>query len=183
MQRQPKGVLEYLPEVFKEIKEFKAYANGVDPELQKIWEAVESAYNDLHLYTMGEDRIKRWEKMLKISPMGTDTVEDRRFRVINRLNSQLPYTYKMLENHLIHMCGEDGYTLALDSVALLLTIKIALTSKKQYAEILEFVQEIIPANLKLDFDLLYNKYETLSQFTYGGLSQFTYGALRNEVIS
>ena len=181
--RQPNDVLSYLPEVFKGIKEFKVFANCVNPELQKAWKAVESAFNDLNLYDMGEDKIKRWEKILNVQPMGTDTIEDRRFRIINRLNSQLPYSYRMLESHLIQMCGENGYTINYNAAAFLLTVKIALTSKKQFAEVLVFVEEMIPANVVLDYDLLYNQYSTLMSFTHGALTSFTYGAMRDEVIS
>ncbi len=181
--RQPNDILSYLPEVFKSIKEFKVFADCVNPELQKVWDAVAAAYNDLNLYTMGEDKIKRWEKILKVQPMGTDTIEDRRFRIINRLNAILPYTYRMLEYHLTQMCGADGYTVKRDIAASLLTIRIALTSKKQYSEILEFVKEMIPADLVLDFSLLYNQHLTLAGYTHGELTAYTYGALRDEVIS
>ena len=181
--RQPNDVLSYLPEVFGVIKEFKGFADGANPELEKAWKAVEDAYNDLYLYTMGEDKIKRWERQLGIQPMGTDTIEDRRFRIINRLNAQLPYTDRMLEYHLNQMCGENGYRKVLDADAFLLTVKIALTSKKQFNEIHEFIKEMLPANMILDYDLLYNQYLTLAGYTHAELSAYTYGNLRDEVIS
>lgn len=179
--RQP-NILDYLPDVFKGVKEIQVHASTENPELAKLWDAVENAYNDQFLYTMGENGIKRWEKILKILPMGTDNLEDRRFRIINRLNTQLPYTYRMLESHLIQMCGKDGYTMSYDKDTFTLTIKIALGSKKQYNEVLQLVNQMIPANIVLDYDLLYNTYEIISQFTYGELTSFTYETLRNEVI-
>lgn len=180
--RQP-NILDYLPEVFKVITEIQAHANAENPELSLLWQGVENAYNDQFLYTMTENGISRWEKMLSIVPMGTDTLEDRRFRIINRLNAQLPYTYKMLEAHLIQMCGENGYVMSYDSATWTLTIKIALTSKKQFDEILELVNSMIPVNIILDYDLLYNSHKVLGAFTHGYLANYTYGALRNEVIS
>jgi len=177
------NILEYLPNVIKEVKEMQIHAAAEHPELSNLWTANDNAYNDQFLYSMSENGIKRWEKMLKISPMGTDTLEDRRFRIINRLNAQLPYTYRMLESHLIQMCGQNGYTMNYDADALTLTIKIALTSKKQYDEILSLVNQMIPMNIVLDYDLLYNSHSVLSVFTHGQLSNYTYGALRNEVIS
>lgn len=180
--RQP-NVLDYLPEVFKVIKEIKVHAEAENPELTKLWEAAENAYNDQFLYTMSENGIKRWEKMLNISPMGTDTLEDRRFRIINRLNAQLPYSYKMLETHLIQMCGADGYVMSYDKDTWTLTIKIALTSKKQFDEILMLVNQMIPMNIILDYDLLYNSHNVLSKYTHAQLAAHTYASLRNEVIS
>ena len=175
-------ILSYLPEVFKSIREISAHAEAVNPELTALWEEVEKAYNDQYLYEMSENGVKRWEKMLRIDPMGTDSLEDRRFRVINRLNAQLPYSYKMLEGHLIQMCGENGYRMYYDKDTWTLTVKIALTSKKQYGEILDLINQMIPLNIILHYDLLYNNYEMLGGYTHAQLSSFTYGALRNEVI-
>ena len=180
--RQP-NILDYLPEVWKSIKEMISHADAENPELHKLWQGVESAYNDQFLYLMGENGIKRWEKMLGIVPMATDNLEDRRFRIINRLNAQLPYTYEMLESHLKQMCGENGYVMSYDADTWTLLIKIALTSKKQYNEILALINQMIPMNIILDYDLLYNSHAVLGAFTHGELSSYTYGALRNEVIS
>lgn len=177
------NILEYLPEVIRNIKEMQAHAAAEHPELSALWTANENAYNDQFLYTMGENGISRWEKMIGISPMGTDTLEDRRFRVINRLNAQLPYTYRMLESHLIQMCGENGYIMSYDKSTWTLTIKIALTSKKQFSEILDLVNQMIPMNIILEYDYLYNTHEQLGAYTYAQLSNYTYGGLRNEVIS
>jgi len=177
------NILEYLPDFLKEVKEIVIHAQAQEPELASLWNANDNAYNDQFLYLMTENGIKRWEKMLKIVPMGTDTLEDRRFRIINRINSQLPYTYRMLESHLTQMCGSDGYTMSYDKEKWLLTIKIALTSKKQYAEILDMVTQMIPANIILDYDLLYNTHEILGRLTHEQLAQYTHGQLRNEVIS
>lgn len=177
------NILEYLPNVFREIKEMQAHAAAEHPELSNLWAANDNAYNDQFLYTMTENGVSRWEKMLGISPMGTDTLEDRRFRIINRLNAQLPYTYRMLESHLIQMCGYDGYTMSYDKDTWTLTIKIALTSKKQYNEVLDLVNQMIPMNIILDYDLLYNSHQVLSAYTHEQLSAYTHGALRNEVIS
>ena len=180
--RQP-NILDYLPDVWSSIREMKAYAVAINPELEKVWQAVENAYNDQFLYSMTEDRIKRWENMLKIYPMGTDSIEDRRFRIINRLNAQLPYTYRMLEAHLIQMCGAGGYTIEYNKDTWTLIIRIGLASKKQYAEILTLIEEMIPINILLDYSLLYNKYETIGNYTHDILASYTYGSLRNELIS
>lgn len=177
------NILEYLPDFLRAVKEIQIHAAAESPELTSLWEANDNAYNDQFLYLMGENGISRWEKMIGISPFGTDTLEDRRFRIINRLNAQLPYSYKMLESHLIQMCGETGYRMSYDKDTFTLTIKIALTSKKQYDEILELVNQMIPLNIVLDYDLLYNNYNVLSGYTHAELSAHTHGALRNEVIN
>lgn len=176
------NILEYLPEFLKEVKEIVIHAKAVEPELAQLWEAAENAYNDQFLYTMTENGIKRWEKMLNISPMGTDSLEDRRFRIINRVNAQLPYSYRMIESHLTQMCGADGYKMTYDKNTWVLEIRLALTSKKQFSEVQSMVAEMIPTNIILSVDLLYNTHEILGQFTHEQLAQYTHDQLRNEVL-
>lgn len=177
------NILEYLPSVFAEVKEMIAHAGAQQPELSNLWTANDNAYADQFLYRMTENGANRWESILGITPLATDTLEERRFRIINRLNAQLPYTYRMLETHLNQMCGRDGYTMSYDASTWTLTIKVALTAKKQYDEILSLVEQMIPLNIVLDYDLLYNKHEKLAAFTHSQLAAYTYGALRDEVIA
>ena len=176
------NILEYLPDFLKEVKEIVIHAKAQEPELAAVWDASENAFADQFLYSMTENGIKRWEKMLQIIPMGTETLEDRRFRIINRINAQLPYSYKMIDGHLIQMCGEGGYRMTYNKDTWTLEIRLALTSAKQYTEIQSIVSEMIPANIILNVDLLYNTYEMLEVYTYGHLEQFTYDQLRNEVL-
>lgn len=177
------NILEYLPSAFRDVKEMQAHAAAEQPELTKLWQECDNVYNNQFLYTMNENGISRWEKMIGVSPMGTDTLEDRRFRIINRLNAQLPYSYKMLESHLLRMCGESGYLMRYDKDTWTLTIRIALTSRKQFDEVLDMVNQMIPMNIILDYDLLYNSHQILSAYTHEQLSNYSYGALRNEIIN
>lgn len=179
--RQP-NILDYLPEVFKVVSEIQAHADAENPELRFLWEAVENAYNDQFLYTMGENGIKRWENMLGVTPLDTDTIEDRRFRIINRVNAQLPYTYRMLEYHLNQMCGTNGYTMSYDKNTWTLRIRVSLEKRNQYSEVLRLVTEMIPMNILLDYSLLYNSHKVLAAFTHKQLSANTHNELRNKVL-
>lgn len=176
------NILEYLPEVFRQIKELISLANTDNPELETIWREIEYVYNDQFLYLMGETGTERWEKMLKISPLGTDTLEDRRFRVINRLNAQLPYTFNMLKAHLSQMCGKDGYELSYNPETWTLSVKVALSAKKQFDEICDMTKEMIPANILLYYTLLYNMYGMLKDYTHGYLSGYRHKDIRDEIL-
>ena len=180
--RQP-NILDYLPEAWASIKQMAIHAAAENPELEAIWKAVEDAYNDQFLYTMGENRIVLWEKMMNNSPLATDTLEDRRFRIINRYNSQVPYTFRMLEHHLITMCGKGEYTLNYNKDTWTLTIRIALTSRKQYDDVLKLVNEMIPVNVVLEYSLLYNKHEMLEKYTHADMTSHTHEYFRSEIIN
>lgn len=172
------NILEYLPQVFSEVREMIVHAASQKPELESLWAANDNAYNDQFLYTMTENGVKRWESILGIQPLGGDTLEDRRFRIINKLNAQLPYTYRMIEMHLNQLCGKDGYTMTYNPDTWTLRIRVSLTRKSQLNDVYDLLKEMIPVNIILDYDLQYNSHAILSRFTHAQLSQYNHGELR-----
>lgn len=173
------NIIEYLPKAFAEVKEMKAYANTLYYELSALWEAIYKVYYDQFLYSLTEYGIKKWESILHIQPLAMDTLEDRRFRIITKVNARLPYTYRMLEIRLNQMCGKDGYTMSYDPDTYTLCVRVSLTRKNQLEEIQTMINEMIPVVLILDYDLQYNSYRILSQFTHAQLSQYTNEQLRS----
>ncbi len=171
-------ILDYLPQFLKEVREITANAAGENPELENLWGAIEQAWNDQFLYTMGEYGIKRWEKIIGITPYADDTLEDRRFRIINRLNANVDYTYRRVWEHLAQMCGVNGFTMRYIAEIWTLQVRVALHKARQYEEMRRWLLEIIPLNIILDIDLLYNTHRILSRYTHGYLHQYTHGGLR-----
>lgn len=177
-----KDVIQYMPPVFAGIRDMQEFAKAVNPELSLFQKRINRAYQDMFLLDMGEDGTARWEKILGIKPAGTDKLDDRRFRIVNRLNSKLPYTLRGLRRKLSQMCGTDGYTIEYDPDTWTLAIKIALTQKKQYSELGKMLRDMIPQNIILDYDLLYNTYAGLQGYTHSVLAGYTHHQLRNDVL-
>lgn len=171
-------ILEYLPPVFSEIREMIVHAKAQKPELESLWMASDNAYNDQFLDTMTENGIKRWEAILNIQPSGNDMLEDRRFRIVNKLRAKLPYTYRMLEMHLNQLCGSEGYIMSYNPVTWTLYIRVSLTRKKQFNDVHELLKEMLPANIILDYDLQYNSYAALVGYTHVRLRQYKHEELR-----
>lgn len=177
------NLLEYLPGVLREVKEFKALSAAENPETVTLWEELENVLDDQFVNESTLNGIKRWESILGIKALDTDTLSDRRFRILSRLNEQLPYTYKNLDAQLALLCGPNGYKLILDNGAYALTVKVALTAKKKFTEVGNLLDRVVPCNIIISLLLMYNQHLTLKQYTYAHLSQYTYGGLREDVIS
>lgn len=176
--REP-DILDYLPQFLKDVREMIGHASGENPELSTLWADIEQAWNDQFLYTMGEYGIKRWEKIIGITPYAADTLEDRRFRIINRLNSNVDYTYRRVYEHLVQMTGtENGFTMQYIAEIWTLQVRVALHKAQQFKEMRAWLTEIIPLNIILDIDLLYNTHRILSKYTHEFLSNYTHGGLR-----
>lgn len=175
------NILEYLPAIFADVKEMIVHASAERPELEKLWNASDDAYNNQFLYSLTENGVERWEKIIGIVPLGTDTLEDRRFRIINRVNAQLPYTYRMMEAKLTQLCGKDGYVLSYTPETYTLKARVALTRKNQLSEVRQLLHEMAPINIIIDFDLQYRSHAMLSEYTHEFLANYTHTDLRENV--
>ena len=175
-------MLAHLPEIVAEIREIRALAVPVDTELRALEKAMKDLQNNQFIETMTEYGCRRWEAMLGITPQDTDTLEDRRFRIRARFNEEPPYSRQVIKRKLDELCGRDGYVIEQNAEEYLFRIKIALTGKKQLAEVSELLERVLPANLQLAVELLYNSYQKLGARTCGELTAFTYAGLREEVI-
>ena len=176
-------VQEYWPQVIKEYREFEKISTAENPELESIWQEIGNVLDDQFIRTATVNGIARREKMLHITPFADDTLESRRFRVQALWNERLPYTYRVLVNKLDNLCGEDGYVISLNAGAYTLDIKIELTMKRMFDEVTKVVRQMVPANLVITVELMYNQHSKLAQYTHNQLSAFTHNQLRNEVIN
>lgn len=165
-------ILDYLPDIIKDVTEYQEIANAENPTINSLWENHRKTFNNQFIDTLDEDGCERWEKMLNITPKGTATVEDRRLAILARINVSLPYTYRQLENFLKNICGND-YTINLDSAHYKLTVLLNLNRKNQFDEVENLLAKVIPANIMFDVMLQYNKYKAIKPYEYSVLINYT----------
>lgn len=176
------SIKDYWIKEVQNIKEFKAIADIEDVKLLNLKQEVVNLIDDQFIETATEKGIARREKMLSIQPYADDTLITRKFRVGVQWNNQGPYTHNQLINKLTYLVGADGYTIALNSGAYTLTVRISLGVKRMLQDADKMVRSMAPCNLVITVDLLYNKYSDLSAYTYDYLATKTYEQLRNEVL-
>lgn len=174
---------DYLPPVLRQVYELRAIGEAEDPELREFQREAENVRADQFVLQATENGVARWEHILGIAPKGTDTLDSRKFRILTRLNEQLPYTIRMLRRQLASLCGPDGYSVHVDLESFQLTVKINLIAKSNYADVAELLERVVPLNILIDLSLLYNQHSTLAASTHGQLASFTHSQLRNEVLS
>lgn len=173
----------YLPDVLKDVEELKAIIAAEDPEIEAIWQACEDSMNDQFISEATENGIARREKMLGITPFATDTLDDRRFRLLTRYNENVPYTRKSLENLLASLCGVTGYQLTIVTASFSVSVKVNLAVKKQEDSIKELLERILPYNMVYTVELLYNTWDKVKPRTWNAVSALTWKELKEEVLS
>ena len=137
--------------------------------------------NDQFILDSTEYGVGRWEKMLKTSPKPTDTLDERKFRILTILNRELPYTYRMLERMLTNLCGNDGFTIILRPNEYYISIRLALANESYYTDVKNMLERILPANMTNVVEIKYNTHKNLSRFTHRQLQPYSHEQLRKEV--
>ena len=174
--------IRYIPYVLNETDEFKALTSTLDYINENLEKDVEELKNNQYILDSTEDGIARYEKMINVTPLDSDTLEDRRFRVFTKYNQQLPYTERSLRNLLDTLIGNDGYKLEINHLSHSITVRVELTARSMFKSVETLLEGYIPLNIYIDLSLLYNQHLKLGQFTHEQLTQFTHEQLREEVL-
>lgn len=167
-------LIDYLPEQVSEIHEFKVIMNAEQSEIERLWDKVDEGLSNQFLATATEYGIERWERMLKLSKKDTDSIEDRRLRILAKVNEQLPFTKITLEDSLKALCGENGYKLVISYGEYRVNVQVALTAKTMLDEVDKLLRRVLPANLLVTVVLLYNQWAKLETKTWEELESLTW---------
>ena len=177
-----KKLQDYLPPILLKTYEFPLLCDTEQPEFDRLSDAADETLSDQFVETAGERGLARYEKIFGITPMDTDTLDERRFKVLTRINTQLPFSVRRLRQQLETLCGADGYKLELNGDRYTLTVKVALTAKRNQQAVEELLADIVPANMVCTTSLLYNQHADLTRFTHAQLAALTHFAIREEVL-
>lgn len=172
----------YLPDPLTDVREMRAIMEAETPTVRAIWQACEDCMNDQFITEATENGIARREEMLHITPQATDTLEDRRLRVLSRYNENIPYTRRSLAGILESLCGPNGYELHITTATFTVVAKVALAAKKQETIIAETLERILPYNMVFSVELLYNTWAKVRGYTWGALAPLTWKEIKEEVL-
>ncbi len=143
-------LLSYLPPVLQELEEFKQIMNTESEEFNILVKEYQNLLSDQFVHEATENGLSRWEKILSINPKPTDTLEQRRWEILNRLNIKIPYTWTMLKNKLYALYG-DSYTIKLISDTYTIQIRVPQElSDSEIRSTYTMLEVIVPANMIID---------------------------------
>lgn len=139
------NIIEHLPEILQEIEEYVQIAKANDIEIDVLRETREHWRKNIPATTAEIDGIREMEKVLNLTPLPEDTLEDRRLRVIAKLNERLPLTEIRLRRMLAVLCGWDGFDLTVED--LVLTVSLAMENHSQLGTVYDLLQRVVPMNI------------------------------------
>jgi len=171
-------IIDRVPHVLRDIREYRAFTAAEQPQFEKSWEALYFCLDETFIKTASEQSIARFERIMGVRPRSTDTLDDRRLALLAALANDTPYTFRWLKARLYILLGGDKVDLTLDHNAYHLGVRVALEAKRQYDIVLNLLKNILPANITLDASVDYRRYYMLRRFRYGELRPYTYDQIK-----
>lgn len=165
-------LIDYLPPVIGEVNEIKLLMEAMQGEVAQLWISAEDTRKEAFFDTHTVYGISRWEKMLEIRPKGTDTLEERSYHILARLNERLPYTMRMLYEQLNGVCGKGFYRVQTDFDQYYIRVSVYSEKKAAIPSVEELLERVLPLNLFADMALRV-KNKKPGQILVGGFTHET----------
>ena len=149
----------YLPEFVSNIKEFQELDKAISLEVDKLRNKLEQLQENQFIETANEEGLRKYEQLLGLNT--TNDVELRRFNILNKYNSTIPFSMMWLRNTLNTTVGRGDFLMELDNSKYALTISVV-KNKEHLIEVLKKdLRKKIPANMVLNINVLNSIEDTL----------------------
>lgn len=140
----------YLPSFMQKYQEPVAALEAENPEFAIAWDSVHSILYNHFISTADEYGIRRFEKMLGISPSNEDSLESRRWQVQMKWSSMVLYTLPKLREFLVSVLGVGGFLLDMQEYHLGLVL--VNQQDEIYLSIYSTLRDWLPVNIVLDME-------------------------------
>lgn len=139
-----------VPNLYNNNLEMNNIIYSEEQELENnLKKDIDDKFVDTFAIKATEKGIANFEKIFNIkSNTYTEDLAFRRERIMSRLVSQIPYTEKYLIHRLNAILGQGNWDYTIDYNNYNLTINSLIPGKDWYREILDFLNKIIPCNMK-----------------------------------
>lgn len=172
-------LLDYLPAVLQQFREFREFMQAEQPEAVKMWDATDRILENTFVLSEDEATAARWEKILGLTAKDTDTLDVRNLRILSTMQEELPYTLRTLNRVLTALVGSSKeYVLTVEDDLYSVDIAVALSSKELKDEVEALAERIVPMNMLLTVRLLYTTYRMLEKLTHRKMQPYTHAELQ-----
>lgn len=138
----------YFPRYYEGILETDELIKVENDIWNNLYLLLNKAKNNQFIAYADEDGIYAYEQLFQIvADPETETLEERRFRLLNRIQTLSYYTMIYLRQKLNSLFGENNYEVAMDYLNYTLYIKSNASNSFIYKESIVTINKIKPANI------------------------------------
>lgn len=105
-----KSLLEYLPLFLRDYYEFKQLCKSGDVEVSSIDEAVDWNFDSAFISDCDATVLSKYERFLGIIPTSSQSIENRRNKVLLQWNTVASMTLQQFISKLQEYCGKDNFS-------------------------------------------------------------------------
>ncbi|MBQ6020400.1 MAG: hypothetical protein IJL26_09510 [Clostridia bacterium] len=171
-----------LPEMLTELHDvdaiLDALTEGIDFLEARLDRIVPAQFAD----TATDEETAQIASSLGLSP--EVRAEDTRFLIRSVLLDRRPYTIAGIGRYLAALLGEDGFLIERTFGGAgendRINVRVALGMRSQTQRVTQYLENVVPLNMTLTVELLYNRYGELRGRTWRELAAYTCGEVRSD---
>lgn len=160
---------QYLPGFLRRYRELDKLLAAEQPEFQGVVDRCESSLNNMFIQTADASGLTRFENLLNVYPLASDTLDSRKARVMIQWVDLIPYTLRTLKDKIANIQGNTDIEIYFSN-PYEITIITHLEKHGQVDNLAFLLKTVLPANLAVVSD------NTLEFRTHGGATVLYYGA-------
>ena len=105
----------YLPNWFREILDYQEICNTESERFEALADEINAVADNYFFQSMNAGAVSMWENIFNIIPNpSVETLEFRRFRVLNRISTKPPFTLGFLYQKLDELIGKGKWSVTVD---------------------------------------------------------------------
>ncbi|RGG63413.1 DUF2313 domain-containing protein [Eubacterium sp. AF17-7] len=156
-----------------EIRELYAVNDLQESELEQ---QIDEAEQNMQISSMDINMCRITEKEMGLKGQDNDTVEEKRFRILGMENEQTPYTISTLKRRLEQIVGSGMVDVSISNSTV--KVRVALIQKKMIDYVKNILEDIVPLDMLIDADVMWNTHQMLKQKTYAQLKEHSHRELK-----
>lgn len=142
----------YLPEFISSIKEFQELDKTCSIEIDELRKKLYQLQQNQFIETANQEGLRRYEQLIGLSSEGDEQL--RRFNILNKYNSTIPFTMVWLKNMLNTTLGKGNFLLDINYRHYTLTISVVASKEHLTSSLYKDLRKKIPCNLVLNITTL-----------------------------
>ena len=139
-----KKLIDYLPPIMQNFTEIKQITKVEQTEVNSLDFEIGRVLDNAFIEDCDEYGIKKYEKLVGVTPTAQDTLESRKSRVLIHWNDFIPYSYRVLIRKLNIFCGVNNYDISGDLKNYELFISTHLSIVGQATELEKMLDKMLP---------------------------------------
>ena len=109
------SLLAALPDWYAQVQDYQDLCAAEQPTFDAVQAAAMQVLNNFFFQTMDANACSQWEQALNIlANPGTETLDFRRNRLLNRVSTKPPFTLQFLYNKLDELAGQGLWSMEID---------------------------------------------------------------------